>query len=241
MDIHKPKPWRGVREFLKEYAIIVVGVLTALGAEAVVQNVHEARLSAEARQAVRDELNLDITNLALRFTRDICVNRRLDEIDALLDRAEAGGSFAPPGAVARPRDRAIYAERWETAKSGGRLSLISSDDQRAFVRAYLPLGYVIERQREELQVWLRLQALQGRRRLSPDMITVQRLAVAQARGLDAEIHRDFTQAQFFAAKVGVKGDARLQIPTAEAAATVNPVICQPLGALPPNSNSPVRG
>ena len=27
MDIHKPKPWHGVREFLKEYVIIVVGVL----------------------------------------------------------------------------------------------------------------------------------------------------------------------------------------------------------------------
>jgi hypothetical protein len=26
MDIHKPKPWPGVREFLKEYAIIVIGV-----------------------------------------------------------------------------------------------------------------------------------------------------------------------------------------------------------------------
>ena len=33
MDIHKPKPWHGVREFLKEYVIIVVGVLTALAAE----------------------------------------------------------------------------------------------------------------------------------------------------------------------------------------------------------------
>ena len=30
MDIHKPKPWHGVREFLKEYLIIVVGAQTAL-------------------------------------------------------------------------------------------------------------------------------------------------------------------------------------------------------------------
>jgi hypothetical protein len=30
MDIHKPKPWHGLREFLKEYLIIVIGVLTAL-------------------------------------------------------------------------------------------------------------------------------------------------------------------------------------------------------------------
>jgi len=32
MDMHKPKPWHSVREFLKEYAIVVVGVLTALAA-----------------------------------------------------------------------------------------------------------------------------------------------------------------------------------------------------------------
>ena len=31
MDIHKPKPWHGVREFLKEIGTIVIGVLIALG------------------------------------------------------------------------------------------------------------------------------------------------------------------------------------------------------------------
>ena len=40
MDIHKPKPWHNVREFLKEYAIIVVGVLTALAAEQAVEWLH---------------------------------------------------------------------------------------------------------------------------------------------------------------------------------------------------------
>jgi len=33
VEVHKPKPWHGVREFLKEYVIIVVEVLTALAAE----------------------------------------------------------------------------------------------------------------------------------------------------------------------------------------------------------------
>jgi hypothetical protein len=233
MDIHKPKPWHGVREFLKEYLIIVIGVLTALGAEAVVQNLHDARLAEEARQAVRDELNVDLTNMAMRFSRDACVIRRLDEIDALLDRAEAGGPFAPPGAVGGPRERALYTERWETAKSGGRLSLISSDEQRAFARAYGPLERARDLQQQELQVWLRLHALQGRRRLSPDMITVQRLAVTEARDLNALIHQSFNQGQFYALKIGVRGDARLQQPPVTA--TGGPEICQPLGALAPPS------
>ena len=44
MDIHKPKPWHGLREFLKEYLIIVVGVLTALAAEAGVEWLHWRRV-----------------------------------------------------------------------------------------------------------------------------------------------------------------------------------------------------
>ena len=62
MDIHKPKPWHGWREFLKEYAIIVVGVLTALAAEQVVERVRwmervdaaEARLAATAANGPPD-------------------------------------------------------------------------------------------------------------------------------------------------------------------------------------------
>ena len=231
MDIHKPKPWHGLREFLKEYLIIVVGVLTALGAEAVVQNLHEARLSEEARAAVRDELNIDITNMSERLTREACVARRLDEITALLDRAEVGGSFPPPGPVGGPRERGLYTERWETAKAGGRLSLISSDEQRAFARAYLPMQRADELQRQELQVWLRLHALTGLRRIPPDMITVERLAVAEARDLDRLVLQSFAQTRFYAGKLGLKGDAHLLRPPDEA--TGGPAICRPLGALPP--------
>lgn len=39
MDVHKPKLVHNWREFLKEYAIIVVGVLTALFAEQAVQSI----------------------------------------------------------------------------------------------------------------------------------------------------------------------------------------------------------
>ena len=37
MDIHKPKPIRNWRDFLKEYAIIVLGVATALAGEQAVE------------------------------------------------------------------------------------------------------------------------------------------------------------------------------------------------------------
>jgi hypothetical protein len=59
MDIHKPKPWRGVRDFLKEYLIIVIGVLTALAGEQVVEMLHRSGQARLAEHAMRLELAED--------------------------------------------------------------------------------------------------------------------------------------------------------------------------------------
>ena len=56
MDIHKPKPWHGLREFLKEYVIIVVGVLTALGGEQAVEWANRAEEVREARASIHGEI-----------------------------------------------------------------------------------------------------------------------------------------------------------------------------------------
>ena len=59
MDIHKPKPWHGWREFLKEYAIIVVGVLTALAAEQVVDWLHWRQQGGRRAPGARRGLRAD--------------------------------------------------------------------------------------------------------------------------------------------------------------------------------------
>ena len=56
MDIHKPKPWHGLREFLKEYGIIVLGVLTALALEQAVEAVRVQREVIETREAIHAEI-----------------------------------------------------------------------------------------------------------------------------------------------------------------------------------------
>jgi hypothetical protein len=225
MDIHKPKPWHGAREFLKEYLIIVIGVLTALAAEAVVQNLHERRLSAEAKAAVRDEINVDIANVARRLQWEPCFARRMDEISAMLDRADAGEAFSPPAAVGGPISPAIYTQRWVAATAGGRTSLLSSDEQRAYGRIYTQLDHVNDQQVAEHAAWYRLDALKTLRRLTPEMIYDQRIALSQARTLDSVVQANFKQVKFFAGQLGLKGEAKLNIPAAEAART--PSACQP--------------
>ena len=55
MDIHLPKPFHNWREFLKEYGIIVLGVLTALGLEQAIEWVHHRAQVREATERLRAE------------------------------------------------------------------------------------------------------------------------------------------------------------------------------------------
>ena len=84
MDIHKPKPWHGVREFLKEYVIIVVGVLTALGAEQAVEWLHWRHEVASARQTLRPEYLRIVRLVGVRVAQLPCIAERVDALNDIL-------------------------------------------------------------------------------------------------------------------------------------------------------------
>ena len=75
MDIHKP--WHSLREFLKEYVIIVVGVLTALAAEQIVVAVDQHKQVEQARAALRREVRHDLTYAVLGLRNDRCYGKVL--------------------------------------------------------------------------------------------------------------------------------------------------------------------
>ena len=86
---HKPKPWHGAREFLKEYLIIVVGVLTALAGEQLVERIHRSEEARVAERAMRLELGQDDGQQAFgRMVIARCFDRRLAQIH--------DGAFAAP-------------------------------------------------------------------------------------------------------------------------------------------------
>ena len=74
MDIHRPKPWHGLREFLREYAVIVVGVLTALALEQAVEALREHKLAEEAREAIHAEMQVDLNRVTYRLNQQACVS-----------------------------------------------------------------------------------------------------------------------------------------------------------------------
>lgn len=90
VDIHRPKPWHGFREFLKEYGIIVLGVLTALAGEQAVEAIHWRGEVIEAREALKVELDHALGALNFTIAQSPCVFARLDEVDAWIAANRAG-------------------------------------------------------------------------------------------------------------------------------------------------------
>jgi hypothetical protein len=202
MDIHKPKPWRGWPEFLKEIGTIVIGVLIALGAEAVVEKLHEQRLSDEARAAVRAEIGLNLANIQRRAQWQPCIDRRLSEISELLSKAERGEPFEPAETIGSPGAPLITTGRWEAATAGGRTSLLGLDEQRNFAGVYSEFSSVFRQELAEREAWGDIEALEGVARLSPELVARERLALAHARLENWAVRNSLREAVNFAARVG---------------------------------------
>src|ERR1700759_4509890 len=86
MDIHKSRPWHGWREFLKEYAIIVVGVLTALAGEQLVEKLHWSHKVGKADIALRSELAENVSFAAEQQAANSCGQRYTDLLEAAIIR-----------------------------------------------------------------------------------------------------------------------------------------------------------
>ncbi len=160
MDIHKPKPWHGVREFLKEYVIIVVGVLTALAGEQMVEALHDRHAAAEARSAVDAEIRLNLSYMQGRLATQACIERRLDEIGALLVKAGEGPLAPRPSWIGQPSSWLIASQRWQAATGSGRVSLFDGVEQGRLAGVYSPLSRFADAQESEQAAWAQLRGLE---------------------------------------------------------------------------------
>ena len=102
LDIHKPKPWHGLRDFLKEYGIIVLGVLTALGFEQAVESLHWRHEVEIERDTLRSEVRDNLSAASFRQSEQACVDARLNQIAEVFRRHARGKPLGLQGPVARP-------------------------------------------------------------------------------------------------------------------------------------------
>jgi hypothetical protein len=234
MDIHKPKPWRGGAEFLKEIGTIVIGVLIALGAEQGVEALHERAIAGEARQAVRAEVRENLWWLRRRESIEPCIRRRLGELDDVLARARRGEAFPVIGHIGDVSRQKITELRWQTNAQAGRASLFSGEEQRLMGEMYFTTNEFVEAQSHEDDIWSRLHAIQGEDRLAPQEIHDVAALVAQARWENEMVLLSLFRARQWAARMHLTPANPNGV---ERGGGLSEQICQPLTApaVPPAS------
>jgi hypothetical protein len=162
MDIHKPKPWHGVREFLKEFGVIVLGVLVALGAEQSVEWLHRQAEVRDAREALRAEIADDMMWAETSQRRAICGRRYLRKY---VRWAEGG----PPPPVEEQagfsRLLELNSANWDVVKAGP-VAAMPLQERLAFAKFYAEVADYNTMAERERGAGIRMAEHYGLKRLS---------------------------------------------------------------------------
>ena len=217
--IHKPKKLHGFREIAGEIGIIVIGVCIALAAEQIVEKLHEARLAEETQVIARSELQATLKDFLNRRVTQACIDRRLDEVTALLAASDQPG-YKPPSWIGRPQTWGLNTAGWDAASQGGRVALLQETEQAQFGRLYSQLRALHELQRDEQKAWAEIRQLEDQPRVDPQMRATVRSALQQARLLNWNIRVDLEQSEARAEKLSImepnphlKGSPAMCLPT----------------------------
>jgi hypothetical protein len=168
MDIHKPKPWHGWREFLKEYLIIVVGILTALAGEQLVEKIHWAHLAEDARVALKPNETKLLHDAAEREAQSRCLAAEFRLMQLVLDRGAATGWLESVPAVRNPTRQAWTLSAYEGVASGQVLPHFPTAERNAVTSMYRWTVYMQANRELEVRDWSLLRTLEAPRRRASD-------------------------------------------------------------------------
>lgn len=162
-----PQGWSAVRW---ELLIVTLGVLIALGAQQITESINERSQAQEGEQEIRSELEANMARLRSRSKIKPCVDRRLDEIQAVISSAEgAGGAIRTPSWIGRPQFWTMQVARWQATSEAGRAALVPAHQLARYGSMYSLMVRVNEEMAKEQDYWAELRSLEHLRRLSPDM------------------------------------------------------------------------
>ena len=234
MDIHRPGPMHGWREFAKEVGVIVLGVAIALGGEQIVQALHWRHLVHVAREAIDRDLKEDRIALVSREAQLTCVDRKLDEIRAVLQANLRGETLRMTGPVGRPINWSISTSSWSVAVSSQAVAHMPIATQLDYADTFNDFATVNGIYETDHEAWRQLSQL-GEPGLIGDADWADlRAAYVKARATNARLRLTFGQLRNFAPS----GYVGLQPSPENEAATQ--LLCAPLLAVPRDAVPPPR-
>ena len=165
MHVPMPKPLHGWRAFVGEVGIIVVGVLIALAAEQLVQAARQRQQANQAEEAIRNELGFNLGRLKSRFETHRCIDRRIDEIQALLDKAADQTTINTPSWIGRPQYWTFASSRWQAESQAGEAALVDPARLSSYAIMYARMQDMLDEMTFEQSDWAKLRTLEHVRRL----------------------------------------------------------------------------
>lgn len=203
------KPPHGWNAVVWELAIVTLGVLIALAAQQIVEALHDRSIAAETRADLTDELNSDLMSMVLRQSSELCIERRLTELRAIVTQWEKTGSFETPKWVSQTPVIEIELSRYDAALSAGRLALLSGDEQYRMGAVVARIRKFDDWQIQERVPWGQLRALQfGANALSAHDRAGIRSSLQNAATFDYEAKINGAQALPMARRYGFKPDEK---------------------------------
>ena len=194
MHVHVPKPLHGWREFLHEVAIIVLGVLVALGLEQVVTSSHDRASAAETRASIRSEIAQSLQRILRRQRTEACLLRRLREIAVFLDATSQGQHPTRPTWIGAPYAPLAGDTAFKSAQSAGKFFLLPQSEQERIDVFYVDGTDFNEQNTREWYDWAQLRSLTSPgTQLTESEVTRLRQALQDARGADWLIREDISE------------------------------------------------
>jgi hypothetical protein len=188
MEVHKPKPIHNWREFLKEYAIIVIGVLTALGAEQGAEWWHWSRQYEQARGSLATELANNAARGAYRLAHFNCTEARLDRAAAILDEASRTGVLPQVGNIGFSLPFDWPSGAWDSVVGAQVAPYFPREQLAGLGLLYQQIRRENEFDRQEQLVGAELNAMVGPgRRFDPVLDAALHAALSKARMLNSQI------------------------------------------------------
>jgi hypothetical protein len=191
MHVHVPKPLHGWREFAGEVGIIVLGVLTALGAEQAIEAIHWHGQVVEFRNAIDAELGDDWAAYQYRVRQEPCVKRRIGELEQWLAAKRAGKPAHFARDIGRP---SIYIFRTSVWKSSSPdvMDHLTLRTRERYASIYDLAGLVEEQFGAEGDAWRGLNAFNGESRFSQqDLRSIGEL-IYRAKGVDRSLSANYS-------------------------------------------------
>jgi len=204
-----------------ELAVVVIGVLIALGAQQVADDLHWRAQVDEFRNALRAEASLALGTYEFRNKQNACVEHRLDELQRWLDSWRAGRPLKIQGPIGVPTSLTVETSVWES-RDAATVAHMALQEKLDYGHLYNEFANNDVHRLDERAAWLELGNYDGATELDhQDLMRLQGL-ITRARFRD---YRMATNSQRFlkrAAQIGLKPRADPAWPAPL------PEICRPI-------------